>query len=71
MSERYESSAAHTEPRYYLGVVGHPESMVEVTEEEFVRAERGAGFRPKPGLGPVATGGFSSGGIRGSVRYGD
>lgn len=63
-------SAAKT-PRYYLGVTGREESFVEVTQDEFVRAERGAGFRPKPGLGPVATGGFTSGGITGRVRYGD
>ena len=45
-------------------------SWTEVTQAQFVAAERAAGFRPKPGLGPVATGGFSSGSIHGAIRYG-
>jgi len=61
--------AAEKREHYYLGITGHPESMVEVTQEEFILAERAAGFRPKHGCGPVATGGFGSGGIQGSVRY--
>lgn len=32
----------------------------QVSREEWVQAERAAGFRPKPGLGPEATGSFSS-----------
>lgn len=45
-------------------------SWTEVSEEQFVRAERAAGFRniwgpdDKP-----ATGGFSSGSVAGRVRY--
>ena len=45
--------------RYILGVKGHPETFTEVSEEEFIRAESGAGFRSKFGPGRVATGGFS------------
>ena len=56
-------------PRYYLTIGTQPEA--EVTEEEFVRAERRAGFHPKPGCGPVATGGFGSGAIKGRVDYSD
>lgn len=39
----------------------------EVTKEEFIAAERAAGFFPKSGSG-VATGGFGSGDIRGRVE---
>ena len=41
----------------------------EVTQDEFVRAEQNAGFHPKYGCGPVATGGFSNGTISGRVEY--
>jgi len=42
----------------------------EVTMEEYVKAERSAGFRPKDrsGEGLPATGGFGGSGIRGSVE---
>lgn len=39
----------------------------EVTKEEFIAAERAAGFFPKSGSG-VATGGFGSGDILGRVE---
>lgn len=52
---------------YYLQIADGPRQRV--SQEEFVSAERAAGFRPKPGCGPVATGGFSSGPIRGSVDF--
>lgn len=45
--------------RYFLAPAD-TEDWQEVTQERFVAAERAAGFIPKPGLGPVATGGFSS-----------
>lgn len=41
---------------------------VEVSESEFVAAERGAGFFPKTGCGPVATGGFSASGPDGEIE---
>ena len=44
------------------------DKWTEVTEEEFIKAERSAGFRPKYGDG-VATGGFSNGSISGRVEY--
>jgi len=40
----------------------------EVTKEEWIQAERSAGFRPKHGGGGPATGGFSGNGISGSIR---
>lgn len=43
----------------------------ECTQEQFVHAERSAGFRPKEGCGPVATGGFGSGDRYGRVTYGE
>lgn len=53
--------------KYYLSILG--KEPIEVTQEEFIQAERSAGFRPKPGCGPVATGGFGSGIISGSIKY--
>jgi len=40
----------------------------EVTKEEWVQAERSAGFHPKCGGDGPATGGFSGNGISGSIR---
>lgn len=40
----------------------------QVTREEWILAERSAGFCPKGGGDGPATGGFSSDGIRGSIR---
>ena len=42
----------------------------EATADQFIQAEREAGFRPKDG-GGFATGGFSGGGIRGKITYGE
>jgi len=39
----------------------------EVTKEEWISAERAAGFHPKFGDGP-ATGGFSGNGMSGSIK---
>lgn len=52
--------------RYFLAPNTETPVWQEVTEEDFVRAEQGAGFLPKPGCGPVATGGFSAGGQQGT-----
>lgn len=54
-------------PKYYLGAIGLPEQ--EVSKEEFIRAERAAGFRSKFGPHQVATGGFSGAGMSGRVVY--
>ncbi len=43
------------------------EDWKEVTKEEFINAERAAGFRPKSGDG-VATGGFGGNGVSGRVE---
>lgn len=59
--------------------LSHPQlGEREVTKEEYIKAERAAGFRPKMSsddpryMSTIATAGFSSsGGIRGSVEYGD
>lgn len=40
----------------------------QVTKEEWIQAERSAGFRPKYGGDGPATGGFSGNGISGSMR---
>lgn len=56
---------------YYLNT-GPNGRYQEVTMEEFVRAERAAGFHPKDGMpiGKPATGGFGvSGGVCGKVIY--
>ena len=63
--------------KYYLSSTLN-EKEHEVSLEEFCRAERNAGFRPKMSsdhpkyMTTPATGGFSSGyGIQGRVEYGD
>lgn len=55
---------------YYLNS-GPNGRYQEVTMEEFVRAERAAGFHPKDGMpiGKPATGGFSGGGVHGKIIY--
>ena len=53
--------------RYFLKADWQNEYQ-EVTEEQFITAERAAGFRPKYGDG-VATGGFSGRGVSGRVEY--
>lgn len=62
--------------RYFLSAkLGSEEVEQKVTVEEFCKAERQAGFRPKMAsddprymLTP-ATGGFSGGGISGHMKY--
>ena len=53
--------------KYYLKADFQKEAQ-EVTKEEFITAERAAGFRPKYGDG-LATGGFSGNGVNGSIKY--
>ena len=53
--------------RFFLQIGDAPER--EVDAETWLRAERDAGFRRKPGLGEgPATGGFSHTGPDGNVR---
>jgi len=52
--------------KYYLSFHGLEK---EVTKEEFIKAERQAGFYSKFGPDHLATGGFGGGGISGSIRY--
>ncbi len=61
---------------YFLSVTLAGEKIErEVTLEEFCKAERAAGFRPKlPSSDPrymttLATGGFSGNGVSGRVKY--
>lgn len=54
--------------RYFITLGNEPEK--EISQAEFIRWESQAGFRPKPGCGPVATGGFTSGMIKGRVEHG-
>jgi hypothetical protein len=53
---------------FYVTIGNQPEKRV--TAREFRSHEAGAGFHPKPGLGPLATGGFSTsanGGTKGRM----
>lgn len=54
-----------SEHRFFLSAWFNPK-WVEVSQDEWIAAERAAGFRPKPGCGPLATGGFSSGNVSGT-----
>lgn len=60
--------------RYFLKA-DHQTSWDEVTKEQWVMAERNAGFRPKLWSGDpnymttCATGGFSGGGVSGKIEY--
>ena len=53
--------------KYFLKV-DWQESWSEVTERQFITAERAAGFRPKGGGDGLATGGFSGGGVSGGIE---
>lgn len=64
-TRRQIGSYAYLE-RYFLSEGDRPE--IEVDQGRFVQAERNAGFRPKPGCGPAATGGFSNGRVSGRVE---
>lgn len=55
------------QPKYFLSGTHFKEK--EVTEAEFIQAERQAGFRSKAGPGHVATGGFGGNGMNGRVVY--
>jgi hypothetical protein len=52
--------------KYYLSFMGMEK---EVTKQEFISAERQAGFYSKFGSDHEATGGFGGGGVSGSIRY--
>jgi hypothetical protein len=55
------------QPTYYLT---HPDfGTKKVTREEWIAEESRQGFRSKFGPGHPATGGFSAGGVSGSIRY--
>lgn len=47
--------------RYFVKTDVHEEE--EITQEEYIKFERAAGFYPKPGCGPVVTGFFGANGI--------
>lgn len=59
--------------RHLLTATFNPQ-WVEVTKEDWIKAERAAGFRPKLWSGDpnymttYATGGFSGGGISGRIE---
>lgn len=53
--------------RYFLKA-DWQEVWDEVTREQFIAAERAAGFRPKGGGDGLATAGFSGGGVRGRIE---
>ena len=53
--------------KYFLEFMGMKK---EVTREEWIKAERAAGFKSKFGDDSEATGGFSSSsGVKGSIEY--
>lgn len=52
--------------KYFLSFMGMEK---EVTKEEYIKAERQAGFHSKLGPDHEATGGFGSGGMKGSTRW--
>ena len=54
--------------RYWLKV--EDLAWQEATREQFILAERGAGFHPKNGTG-VATGGFITGSLQGMITTGE
>lgn len=57
-----------SEQRFWLAVNLDEPQWREVTKEQFVAAERAAGFRNTLGQpDEPATGGFSAGGIRGTI----
>ena len=56
--------------RYFLRAQWQ-EQWQEVTREQWIRAERMAGFRPKYGGDGPATGGFSGYGVSGKIEYAD
>lgn len=43
------------------------EPWKEVSQAQFIAAEREAGFTPKAGCGPIATAGFGASGPDGSI----
>ena len=62
--------------KYFLSILGIngvdiAGSEVEVTREEWLTAERRAGFWPTHGGDGPATGGFSGGGVHGRIEYDD
>ena len=59
---------ARWKERYWLGVIGGP--YHQVSRQEFISAERSAGFTAKDGGGGLATGGFSHGNSSGKITYG-
>lgn len=60
--------------KYFLKAEWQPDKQ-EVTKEQWIKAERAAGFRPKLSsdhpeyMTTCATGGFHSGGVSGSISY--
>jgi hypothetical protein len=62
-----QNSTDTRKPTYYLT---HPAfGTKKVSREEWIAEESRQGFRSKFGPGHPATGGFSSGGVSGSIRY--
>lgn len=58
-----------TKERYWLRLNSLP--WQEATLGQFAEAERTAGFYPTSGFGPLATSGFSGGGISGRITTGE
>jgi hypothetical protein len=56
--------------RYWLRIDQPGMPWQRVTRDQFIRAERAAGFRPKFGGDRLATSGFGAGGVVGRVTNG-
>ena len=62
-----ETYVDRTTERYWLCMDG---LWRQVIRDEYIRAERAAGFRPEIGNG-IARGIFDTGSVKGRVTYGD
>lgn len=58
---------AESETKYLLGIIGIAKSEFEITEQQFIEAERNAGLAPDDSIGPT-TGGFTSGAVHATIK---
>lgn len=66
MTKRPDIDASPAKTRYFLSLAGRE---FEVTRDEWIAAERAAGFRSKFGEGEEATAGFSNGSVSGRIEH--
>lgn len=63
---KHEQETDRTDYRYFIDDGSGVERETDM--EGFISLERSCGFRPKPGCGPMATAGFSSGNRQGRIE---